>query len=143
MKVKDGCIFCQIVAGTAAAARIAEDERTLAFLDLFPVAPGHTLIVTKQHSDNLFEAEPEDVAAVGRHSVALARALKQTFEPDGLGVFQLNGAAAGQTVFHYHMHLIPRNEGQPFLLHGRRQAEREELAATAERLRSVLASLRC
>lgn len=140
MNAKEDCIFCQIVAGAAPAQRIAEDERTLAFLDIFPVATGHTLIVTKQHCDNLFEAEPEDVAAVARNSVALALALRRVFQPAGLGVFQLNGAAAGQTVFHYHMHLIPRAEGEAFELHGRKRSSDAELAGIAARLRAELAT---
>jgi histidine triad (HIT) family protein len=134
----DGCIFCAIVRGDAPCQRVAEDEHTLSFLDLFPVAEGHTLVITKEHYENVFETPADTLAAVARASVPVAAAIRRALGPDGLGVFQLNGAAAGQTVFHYHMHLIPRNQGEPLHLHGRKQASPEELAATAERLRDAL-----
>ena len=133
------CIFCAIAAGTAPGHRIAEDDRVLAFLDLFPAARGHTLIVPRAHAENLFEVGEEDLAAVAVTSRRIARAIRRALAPDGLGVFQLNGAAAGQTVFHYHMHLIPRWAGTPLALHGRRRAEDSELAPVAEEIRKALA----
>ncbi len=134
-----GCIFCGIAAGTAPAHRIAEDDRVVAFLDLFPAAEGHTLIIPRVHAENLYEAGEEDLAAVAVWSRRIAHAIRRALAPDGLGVFQLNGSAAGQTVFHYHMHLIPRRAGTPLALHGRRRGEEAELASVAERIRKVLA----
>lgn len=134
-----GCIFCAIAAGRAPAHRIAEDDRVVAFLDLFPAAEGHTLIVPRAHAENLFEAGEADLAAVAVWSRRIAHAIRRALGPDGLGVFQLNGAAAGQTVFHYHMHLIPRWAGTPLALHGRRRGEDSELAPVAERIRKALA----
>lgn len=133
------CIFCKIVAGDAPAHRVYEDERTLVFMDLFPVSEGHTLLIPKLHCENLYESDPDDLAVLIGHSYRVAHAIRRALAPDGLGVFQLNGAAAGQTVFHYHMHLIPRTEGQPFSrLHGDRQADAAALAAVAERIAAAL-----
>ena len=132
------CIFCRIAAGEAPCFRVCEDERVLVFMDLFPVARGHTLVVTRGHFENLFETPPEVLAAVATHARRVARAIRRVLSPAGLGVYQLNGAAAGQTVFHYHAHLIPRQPGDPLALHGRRQGDANELAALAERLRGAL-----
>lgn len=131
------CIFCAIIAGRAPAHRVYEDERILIFMDLFPAHAGHTLLVPKRHGENLFEVELEDLDAIIRASVSLGDALKQVFAPDGIAVVQLNGAAAGQTVFHYHMHLIPRMEGEPFGVHGKKQGDAAELADQAARLAAV------
>lgn len=131
------CIFCAIIAGRAPAHRVYEDDRILIFMDLFPAHAGHTLIVPKRHGENLFEVEAGDLDAIIRASVSLGEALKRVFAPDGIAVIQLNGAAAGQTVFHYHMHLIPRMEGEPFGVHGKKQADAAELADQANRLAAV------
>ena len=143
MSETSACIFCQIVAGAAPAHRVYGDENVLIFMDLFPAHPGHTLIIPRAHSENLLETSEADLQAVMTHSKNLAQALYQVFEPDGIAVMQLNGAAAGQTVFHYHMHLIPRIEGEPFGMHGKKRANDDELARQAAALRKAfqLASL--
>ena len=135
----DDCIFCKIVAGEAPSAQVTEDDRTLVFMDLFPVSAGHTLVITKEHFKNLYEATPEAIAAVGVMSKRVADALRAEWSPDGLSVYQANGVAAGQTVFHYHMHLMPREEGSPLTLHGRQRADPEVLARHAESLAARLA----
>ncbi len=132
------CIFCRIVAGEAHSHPVHEDDDVLAFMDIQPVEPGHTLIIPKHHYENLLESTPEAMAAVARVSVPLARALREVFSPDGIFVAQTNGVAAGQTVFHYHLHLIPRWHGSRVQLHGRRLADPEELAAHAVRIRAAL-----
>ena len=136
------CIFCAIIAGRAPAHRVYEDDRILIFMDLFPAHAGHTLIVPKRHGENLFEVEAGDLDAIIRASVSLGDALKRVFAPDGIAVIQLNGAAAGQTVFHYHMHLIPQMEGEPFGVHGKKQGDAAELADQAARLAAVYAPVR-
>jgi histidine triad (HIT) family protein len=138
MHNSEHCIFCQIIAGKLPANIVDEDEYTMTFMDAFPVAPGHTLIVTRQHYDNVLEADPSAIAAVGAKSVAIARAIKSALQPEGLGVFQLNGAAAGQTVFHYHMHLVPRNDGDSLQIHSRVPGDAEDLRTVAEQLRQAL-----
>ena len=134
----EACIFCQIVSREAPAHRVFEDERTLVFMDIFPVADGHTLIIPKSHSSNLLETEDSDLGAIISHSRRVAHALSEVFQPDGIGVFQLNGAAAGQTVFHYHMHLIPRMRGDTLQIHSRTPGDPEKLAETAQRLAAAL-----
>lgn len=128
------CIFCKIVSGEAPCARVAEDDRTIVFMDLFPVSEGHTLVVTKEHFENLYETTPEAMAAVSAMAKRVADALRTELSPDGLSVYQANGAAAGQTVFHYHMHLMPRAQGSNLTLHGRRQADPGALRQQAEAL---------
>jgi histidine triad (HIT) family protein len=132
------CIFCGIVSGALPCFKVCEDDLTLAFMDLFPVAEGHTLIVPKRHATDLFEMDAETLAAVSAASLRISAAIRATLAPDGLGVFQLNGAAAGQTVFHYHMHLLPRNAGEPFALHSRVRGDDDALRRTAERLAGAL-----
>ena len=139
MKHLDECIFCKIVRGEAPADKVYEDERVLVFMDLFPVTDGHTLIVTKEHFENLFEATEESLQAVVATSRRIARAIQAALEPEGLMVFQLNGRAAGQAVFHYHMHLMPRNEGEPLALHTRVQGDPARLRAVSARLAAALA----
>jgi histidine triad (HIT) family protein len=132
------CIFCRIVSRKAPAHRVYEDERTLVFMDIFPVADGHTLIVPKAHCDDLFDADPEDLSALIARSRDVAHAIRRVLSPDGLGVFQLNGAAAGQTVFHYHMHLIPRHHGDGLQVHSRTPGDPERLADLARQLAEAL-----
>jgi histidine triad (HIT) family protein len=119
MATKPDCIFCKIARGDAPAHRVCEDERTLVFMDIFPVTDGHTLVITKDHFENVFEADEDALAAIARTSHRVAAAIRSALAPDGLMVFQLNGQAAGQTVFHYHMHLMPRTSGEPLALHTR------------------------
>ena len=138
MKHLDDCIFCRIALGTAPCFKVCEDDLTLTFLDLFPVAEGHALVIPKSHATDLFEMDEQTLAAVSAASLRVAGAIKRDLEPDGLGVFQLNGAAAGQTVFHYHMHLLPRSAGDPFALHSRVRGDDAKLARTAARLAAAL-----
>ena len=134
MRVKDGCIFCAIVAGKAAAFRVAEDESALAFLDIFPVSDGHTLVIPKDHAENVFEMQDAPMRAVAALARRVAAAIRAEIAPDGLAVYQANGEAAGQTVWHYHQHLIPRRRGEPMSFHGRGKAEDARLRAIATRL---------
>jgi len=136
----DDCIFCKIVNGKAPAHRVFEDERTLVFMDIFPVAEGHALVIPKTHCTNLLDADAPDLAAVISNSRAVAHAIREVIGPDGIGVFQLNGAAAGQTVFHYHMHLIPRMRGDTLQIHSRRPGDPVRLAEIARGLAEAIAA---
>jgi histidine triad (HIT) family protein len=133
------CIFCKIVAGDAPAHRVHEEALVVSFMDIAPVGDGHLLIVPKAHSENLLDTDPAALAAVMDASSRLAHALKRALAPDGIGVHQLNGAAAGQTVFHYHMHLIPRNHGDPIAFHGRKAGDPARLAENARKIAAALA----
>lgn len=135
----DSCIFCKIVRGEAPAAKVFEDEHTLAFMDIFPVTDGHTLVITREHAENVYEASSAALEAVAATAKRVAHALRDTLSPEGLMVFQLNGAAAGQTVFHYHMHLMPRAAGEPLALHTRVPGDPQRLAALAQALAAHVA----
>ncbi len=132
------CIFCEIVAGRAPAAQIYQNDDVLVFLDLFPAAPGHTLVIPKLHYENLFETNDRSLVAVTLTARRVSHALRRALAPDGLTVVQLTGAAAGQTVFHYHVHLIPRRHGDSLRVHGRVAADRGELGTRA---REIVAAL--
>lgn len=138
MTTPTDCIFCAIVAGRTGAAKIAETAQALAFLDLFPAADGHALVIPKRHYENLYEADEASLAEVHALARRVARAMRAALAPDGLMVTQLNGEAAGQTVFHYHAHLIPRKQGSALTLHGRRRAESAELDDFARRIAAAL-----
>ena len=132
------CVFCRIVAGTLPCHEVARDEHTLVFMDIAPVTDGHTLVITREHAENLYEATPEALAAVMGTAKRVAHAIRTALAPDGLMVFQLNGAAAGQTVFHYHMHLMPRADGEPLALHARTPGDPKRLAELASRIAAAL-----
>ena len=135
---REDCIFCRIVAGRARSHPVWEDADTLAFMDLAPLAAGHVLVIPKPHWENVFETPAPALGAVMATAKRVAHAIRATIAPPGLGVYQVNGRAAGQTVFHYHVHLIPRYEGISLDLHGRRRADRAELDRVAERIRGGL-----
>ena len=134
------CIFCQIVRVQAPAHVVHEGDRTLVFMDIFPVADGHTLIIPKTHCDDLLDSDPADMRAVMDVSRQVAHAIDRVLAPDGIGVFQLNRAAAGQTVFHYHMHLIPRNRGETLALHSRTPGDPARMAEIAQQLAEAVAA---
>ncbi|OLS36522.1 HIT family protein [Bacillus sp. MRMR6] len=102
------CIFCKIVNGEIPAAKVFENEHVIAFLDISQVTKGHTLVIPKVHKENLYELTPDLARNLFEVVPSIANALKKTYEPIGLNTINNNGEAAGQTVFHYHMHLIPR-----------------------------------
>src|SRR5512142_2340162 len=112
--VPDACVFCAIVAGTASAEVVYEDAQTLAFLDIAPLARGHVLVVPREHVGALWELADDLAAAVMRTTVRLAGAVDAAFDPDGINLFHSTGAAAGQTVFHLHLHVVPRWRGDRF-----------------------------
>jgi len=133
------CIFCGIVAGRIPATTVYEDEHTLAFMDIGQVNPGHVLVAVKAHVENLYQLDAEQAGAVARASLRVARAIRDAFHPRGLSVYQANGAPAGQTVFHYHVHLLPRHEGDGMaLIWPAKNPPRETLNAYAEKLRAAL-----
>jgi histidine triad (HIT) family protein len=134
------CIFCKIVAGEMPSYRVAEDDETLVFMDIFPVSAGHTLIIPKAHHENLYEMTVRRAEAVAAMAKRVADAIRTAFAPAGLMVFQLNGVAAGQTVFHYHMHLLPRREDEPLALHTRIPGDPARLADQARSLAAALAA---
>ncbi len=104
------CIFCKIIKGEIPSHKIYGDEHTFAFLDINPISNGHTLVIPKHHHENLLTASEEDTALVAKTVKKIANAVKKTFNADGVNILQANGTAAGQSVFHYHVHVVPRME---------------------------------
>jgi histidine triad (HIT) family protein len=110
------CLFCRIVAGELPSTRVHEDERVIAIMDIFPATRGHALVIPRVHAADVTDADPDDLAASARVAQLLARRAFGRLRADGVTVMQSNGAAAWQTVFHYHVHVIPRYEGDPLVL---------------------------
>jgi histidine triad (HIT) family protein len=133
------CVFCRIVAGQIPATIVHEDDQTLAFMDLGQVNPGHVLVAVKKHAENLYALDDAQAGAVLRAAARVARAIRDAFQPEGLSVYQANGSAAGQTVLHYHVHLVPRHAGDGMALSWPvKNPPREKLEAYAARIRQSL-----
>ena len=133
------CVFCKIMAKQIPATVVHEDEDTLAFMDIGQVNPGHVLVALKKHAENIFALDEAQAAAVFRAAAKVARAIRGAFEPQGLSVYQANGAAAGQTVLHLHIHLVPRYEGDGMALTWPvKNPPREKLVEYAEKIRAKL-----
>jgi histidine triad (HIT) family protein len=128
-------IFSRIVSGEIPAVRLYEDDQTLAFLDINPASRGHALVICKQELPDLLSLPPELAAALARATQIVARAIVAALQPDGFNIVQNNGAAAGQVVFHYHVHIIPRWEGDRALSHWRPGS------ATPDELRELAAAI--
>ena len=133
----DDCPFCAITAGDAPASMLHEDERSVAFLDIGPASEGHALVVPREHSVGLADLPEETGGHLFRVAQRVAAALREALDPDGVNLFLADGEAAGQEVFHVHIHVLPRYEDDDvgFTWH-RTQPERAELDALAERVRS-------
>ena len=134
-------IFAKILRDEAPAHRVYEDEYSLAFMDVMPQVDGHTLVIPKQACRDMLDADPESLAATIKTTQRVARAVKHAFSAEGIMIAQLNGVAAGQTVFHLHFHIMPRSEGIQLAMHARSMADPQVLATHAELVRSALADL--
>ncbi len=133
------CVFCRIVARQIPASVVHEDEHTFAFMDLGQVNPGHVLVAVKKHVADLYALDDAQAGAVLRAAARVARAIRDAFTPAGLSVYQANGKAAGQTVFHYHVHLVPRHEGDGMALAWPvKNPPREKLEEYAARIKASL-----
>ncbi|MBX4201253.1 HIT family protein [Candidatus Parcubacteria bacterium] len=104
------CIFCKIISGEIPSAKVFEDENVLAFLDVNPDSKGHTLVIPKQHAENIFDISKESLENVIVAAKHIAKNLKDVLHTDGINLMQSNGPAANQVVMHYHLHIIPRYE---------------------------------
>jgi histidine triad (HIT) family protein len=135
----DQNIFAKIIRGEAPCVKIFEDEVAIAFMDIFPQSKGHCLVVPKEPARNLLELSSDTAAEAMKRVKALAGAVEKALQPDGVTVVQFNGAPAGQTVFHIHIHVIPQWEGQALKGHGQAgQADMDELNALADRIKAAL-----
>ena len=133
-------IFARILRGEAPAAKVYEDETTLAFMDVFPQSRGHVLVTPKSEARNLLDVDPATLQALILKVQRIAQAVREALQPDGITVMQFNGAEGGQTVYHLHFHIIPRYAGQPIAGHGKAgMADADDLAALASQLGARLA----
>lgn len=132
------CLFCKIEQGKIPSVRVYEDELVFAMMDIFPESQGHLLIIPRTHAENLFEVPNETLAHLIRVSKRLAQAAKTALNADGIKIVQFNGAEAGQTVFHYHMHVVPAYAGQGFKRHAAEPEDSEKLQALADKIKAEL-----
>jgi histidine triad (HIT) family protein len=130
------CLFCKIIAGELPSQRVDEDERTVAFMDISPATRGHALVVPRNHVVNVLDADPDDFGAVAAAAQRLAQRAVERLGADGVNLLTSGGGVAWQTVFHLHMHVIPRYVDDPLKLPWvPSQGDADEIAATAELLR--------
>ncbi len=129
------CIFCKIAAGELPVRIVGEDERTISFMDIAPATRGHALVIPREHSTDLLEIDGEDLNAVILASQRLAGRMKSSLGADGVNLLNSCGAAAFQTVFHFHVHVIPRYEGDPLRLPWvPKEGDSAEIEAAAQEL---------
>lgn len=131
-------IFAKILRGEMPCVKVYEDEQVLAFMDIFPQAPGHVLVVPREPARNLLELTDGALQGAMLRVKRIAQAVKKALNPDGIVMTQFSGAPAGQTVFHVHFHIIPRTEGEALGAHGGGQADMAELQAQAEKIAAAI-----
>lgn len=131
-------IFGKILKGEIPSVRVYEDEHAVAFMDVMPQAPGHVLVIPRQGSRNILDADPAVLSQIMPVVQKVANAVKEAFEADGVFIAQFNEPAAGQTVFHLHFHVIPRHEGMPLKPHSGSMEDGAVLKAHAEKIRAAL-----
>ena len=135
MAADPDCLFCKIVAGEIPATRVAEDDRTIAFMDINPATRGHVLVIPREHAKDLLEIDPEELAAVAKAAQRLAATMPDRLGADGVNLLNSCGRAAWQTVFHFHMHVIPRYDADPLRLPWMPEpGDRDDIAASARDL---------
>ena len=136
MPADPDCLFCRIIAGDVPSVRVHEDERTVAFMDIAPATRGHLLVVPRTHADDLHDIDPADLAACVTTAKTLAARLRDRLAADGINLLNSSGAAAWQSVGHFHMHVIPRYAGDPLVLPWKpAPADAEDLAEAGATLR--------
>jgi histidine triad (HIT) family protein len=136
------CVFCAIGAHRSPAEVVYEDAETIAFLDIQPVMEGHCLIVPKAHARNVFDISPESAASTMLAATRVAKAVQAVTGADGMNIWQSSEEVAGQTVFHFHIHVVPRHHGDGGIrFAGRHRADSAALRAVADRIRSAMKSM--
>ncbi|MFA6077923.1 MAG: HIT family protein [Candidatus Paceibacterota bacterium] len=132
------CLFCKIIAGEIPAEKVYEDEHSLAFLDINPINIGHTLLIPKKHTQNIFDTPSETLQNIVSALKIVSSAVKNGVNADGLNIINNNGGPAGQLVYHLHLHLVPRFTGDGFThWHGKNYNE-GEMSATAEKIKKII-----
>ena len=138
MAYDENNVFAKVLRGEIPCHKIYEDDDTLAFLDIMPRTEGHALVVTKEKARDLFDVSSKALVKLMAVVQKLAPKIKDAMGAEGVLVQQFNGTAAGQTVFHLHVHIIPRKEGEALKPHAGRMEDQAKLAATAEKIRKAL-----
>ena len=129
------CLFCKIIAGELPAQIVGEDDRTVAFMDINPATRGHLLVVPRRHARDLLEIDPDDLAATVQAAQRMARRVVERLDANGVNLLNSCGSAAWQTVFHFHVHVIPRYDGDPLRLPWvPGEGDPEQIAAAAQEL---------
>ena len=133
------CLFCKIIAGEIPCFKLFENDETLAFMDINPANEGHALVIPKEHATDVYTVSDAAIAATVATAKKIAAAVDKTLNPDGLNLLQCNGPAAAQSVFHFHMHVLPRREGDELKLNwGLKPGDMDAIGALAERIRGNL-----
>lgn len=133
------CVFCKIVTGAIPSFRLLEDDETVAFMDINPANAGHCLVIAKEHFPDLYELPPALFAAVAKSVSRVAAAVRAEVQPDGLNLLQANGPAAGQSVYHFHVHVLPRLANDELHLNWvPKPGDMKQIGALAERIRARL-----
>ena len=133
----ESCIFCKIAKGEAPACKIYEDENIVAFLSIQPINVGHTLVVPKKHYENIYEIPEGEVARLFKAVKKIAPAVRRGVEAEGIQIVQNNGEAAGQVVFHLHVHIIPMNKNRRWVHHAENR-EADMLKDDARKIRQLI-----
>lgn len=131
-------VFAKILRGEIPCVKVYEDEATLAFMDIMPSAEGHTLVIPKEPAENILELSEKSAESLIRTTRKIARAVKKGIGCPGIMVLQLNGGAAGQSVFHVHFHIVPRHVGLEVKLHGKGMVDPKTLVPVAEKIKAAL-----
>jgi histidine triad (HIT) family protein len=138
MTYDENNVFAKVLRGEIPCHKIYEDEDTLAFLDIMPRTPGHALVITKEKARDLFDVSPQALAKLMAVVQKLAPKIREAMGAEGVLIQQFNGAAAGQTVFHLHVHIIPRKKGETLKPHAGKMEDQAKLSTTAEKIRKKL-----
>jgi histidine triad (HIT) family protein len=131
-------IFAKILHGEIPCVKVYEDAKTLAFMDVMPESDGHVLVIPKEGAENVLDLSPEGMAAMMTTTQKMAKAIDKALSPDGILLKQYNRAAAGQSIFHVHFHIVPRWEDMPMAPHGKVMVEASRLEPIAAKIRSAL-----
>ena len=136
MRRDPDCIFCKIVAGEIPSFKLFEDEATLAFMDINPASEGHALVIPKEHAPDLYSVSDDALARTAVTAKRVAAALARTLNPDGLNIVQCNGAAAAQSVMHFHVHVLPRAKDDGLAMNwGLKLGDIDAIGRLADRIR--------
>lgn len=139
MSASQDCIFCKIIAGEIPSFKLFEDDATFAFMDINPANEGHALIIPKEHAEDVHAVSDEAISRTVITAKRVAAAVEKTVSPGGINLIQCNGSAAGQSVFHFHMHVLPRLEGDDLKMNwGLKPGNKDAIGELAERIKANL-----